>query len=91
MAQIGRGNVTNVWQNLEDVIEGFSPTTDTEYVLQNIGAEDLQICEGTEAPTSERDGFVLTLNKTATLKKEDGVNFYVRAKYNSTVINLGTK
>lgn len=91
MAQIGRGSVTAEWQNLTDVVEGFSPETDTEYELQNIGAEDLQICEGTEAPTPERDGFVLTLNKTATLKKEDGVDFYVRAKYNSTVINLGTK
>ena len=91
MAQIGRGTLTAEWQKLDDVVEGFSPETDTEYVLQNIGAEDVQICEGATTPTAERDGFVLKINKIAILKKESDVDFYVRAKYKSATINLGTK
>lgn len=90
MAQIGRGQLTAQWQKLDDVVEGFSPTTDSMYELQNIGNEDVQICEGEEAPEPERDGFVITHNKSAKLKKEDGLDFWVKAKYNQAFINLGT-
>lgn len=90
MAQIGRGNVTNVWQKLDDVITGFSPVTDSKYELQNIANEELQICEGASAPTDERDGFIVKPYDTAEIKKEDGIDFWVKAKYSSTVVNLGT-
>lgn len=90
MAQIGRGKVTAEWQKLDDVVEGFSPTTDSKYEIQNIANEELQICEGASKPTDERDGFILEVGESAKLKKEEGIDFWVRAKYNSTVVNLGT-
>lgn len=90
MAQIGRGKVTAGWQNLEDVVVGFSPVTDNRYELQNIENEEIQLCEGATAPTDERDGFIVKPYDTAELKKEDGINFYVKAKYKSSTINLGT-
>ena len=90
MAQIGRGSVTNVWQNLEDVIEGFSPEVDSQYQLQNIGARDLLIYEGAEAPTGI-DGFVVGLHKVAKLTKKSADEYwFVRALTDTTVLNLGT-
>ena len=90
MAQIGRGELTAEWQNLTDVITGFSPVTDGKYELQNIGVEEIQVCEGATAPTEERDGFIVRIYDIAELKKEDGINFYVKAKYKSSTVNLGT-
>lgn len=90
MAQIGRGEATKEWQKLDDVVDGFSPETDGRYELQNIANEELQICEGASKPTDERDGFIVKPYDTAELKKEAGIDFWVRAKYNSTIINLGT-
>lgn len=90
MAQIGRGKLTTEWQNLEDVVVDFSPVTDSRYELQNIGNEEIQLCEGATAPTDERGGFIVKPYDTAELKKEDGINFYVKAKYKSSTINLGT-
>lgn len=90
MAQIGRGTLTAEWQNLEDVITGFSPVTDSRYELQNIANEEIQVCEGASAPTDERDGFIVKPYDTAELKKEEGIDFWVKAKYKSSTINLGT-
>ena len=91
MAQIGRGKVTKEWQKLDDVITGFTPVTDKRYELQNIANEELQICEGASKPTEERDGFIVIPYDVAKLTKEEGIDFWVRAKYNSTVVNLGTR
>ena len=90
MAQIGRGKVTAEWQKLDDVITGFTPETDSRYELQNIANEELQLCEGASKPTDERDGFIIKPYDSAELKKESGIDFWVRAKYSSTTINLGT-
>ena len=90
MAQIGRGEATNEWKKLDDVVDGFSPETDGKYELQNIANEELQLCEGASKPTDERDGFIVKPYDTAELKKEAGIDFWVRAKSKSTTINLGT-
>lgn len=90
MANIARVEATNQWQNLEDIIEGFTPEVGSRYELQNIGNEDLQIYEGATAPETERDGFVVPRNLSAKLTKEDGGYWFIRAKYNSTTANLGT-
>lgn len=89
MANIARVTATEQWQNLEDVIEGFSPEVDSQYQLQNIGARALLIYEGTEAPTGV-DGFVVDIHKGAKLTKKDGEYWFVRALTETTAINLGT-
>lgn len=90
MANIARVNVTETWQNLEDVIEGFEPEVDSQYELQNTGARDLLIYEGAEAPTGI-DGFVVQVYKTAKLTKKDGEYWFVRAREaETTTANLGT-
>lgn len=89
MANIARVEATEQWQNLEDVIEGFSPEVDSQYELQNIGARDLLIYEGATAPT-DIDGFVVEIHKTAKLTKKDGEYWFVRALTDTTKINLGT-
>lgn len=89
MANIARVKATEQWQNLEDVIEGFSPEVDSQYQLQNIGARDLLIYEGAEAPT-DIDGFVVGVHKSAKLTKKDGEYWFVRAVTDTAVINLGT-
>lgn len=87
---IARVVVTKQWQNLENLIESFSPADNDKYEIQNIGNEDLQIYEGTTAPTSERNGFVVTHNKSAKWTKESGYYCFVKAKYNQTTINIGS-
>lgn len=89
MANIARVKATTEWQNLEDVIEGFEPEVDSQYQLQNIGARDLLIYEGAEAPT-DIDGFVVGVHKGAKLTKKDGEYWFVRALTETTTINLGT-
>lgn len=89
MANIGRVEVTTTWQNLEDVIEGFSPDVDSQYQLQNVGARDLLIYEGAEAP-EDVDGFFVGVHKSAKLTKKDGEYWFVRTLTETTKINLGT-
>lgn len=89
MANIARVTATEQWQNLEDVIEGFSPEVDSQYELQNTGAGILLIYEGAEAPT-DIDGFVVGLHKVAKLTKKADEYWFVRALTETTTINLGT-
>ena len=90
MANIARVNVTAEWQNLEDVIEGFTPEVDSMYELQNTGARDLLIYEGATAPTGI-DGFVVQVYKTAKLTKKDGEYWFVRTREaETTTANIGT-
>lgn len=90
MANIARVNVTSQWQNLEDVIEGFTPEENSQYELQNTGAKDLLIYEGATAP-ADIDGFVVQVYKTAKLTKKSGEYWFVRTKAEeTTTANLGT-
>jgi hypothetical protein len=90
MANIARVALTKNWQNLEDVIEGFTPSADSKYEIQNVGNEDVQLYEGATAPTEERNGFVIPHNEVAKWTKQDGNYCFAKAKYDQATINVGS-
>lgn len=85
MANIARVTATNEWQKVEDLVEGFTPEADSKYQIQNIGSVSLQIYEGAEEPTNEKDGFVLTLNKGAIYTKKTDEYLFIRSMDNEKV------
>lgn len=75
------------WQNLETLM-GSSLTTDTSYDVQLVKGQQLMIVEGASEPTDPEDGFVLEFNQGLTIKKESGVNVYVKSFNAGCVINI---
>lgn len=90
MANTARVTATQEWQNLEDMIENFAPEAEEKFQLQNVGSKDLQIYEGATAPTEERNGFVIPINKGVIYTKKDGQYCFVKSKENTTVINIAS-
>ena len=89
MANIARLNVeATEWVKVEEEIEGFSPSADDKFQIQNIGSKSLQIYEGASAPTADKDGFVLTINKGAIYTKKSGEYLFVRGLEGLTTLNI---
>lgn len=66
------------WQNLETLLN----TTFTEgssYDVQLVEGRQVIIVEGASEPTEEKDGNILEYNQGCTVKKESGVNIYVKS------------
>lgn len=92
MANIARLDVVATeWIKVEEAIEGFSPSADDKFEIQNIGSKSLQIYEGANAPTTERDGFVLGLWKSATYIKKADEYLFVRGLEGLTTLNIAEK
>lgn len=89
MANIARVEVTETWKKLEEEIEGFTPEVDSQYQLQNTGAGEILVYEGSTAPTGI-DGFVVPLYKGAKLTKKADEYWFVRTVTGKSTINLGT-
>lgn len=75
------------WQNLETLM-GESLTTDQNYDVQLVKGQQLMIVEGASTPTDDEDGYVLEYNQGCTIKKESGVNVYVKSFNAGCVINI---
>lgn len=89
MANIARLDVPSTeWIKVEEAIEGFSPSADDKFEIQNIGSKSLQIYEGATAPTAEKDGFVLGLWESAKYTKKDGEYLFVRGLEDLTTMNI---
>lgn len=78
------------WQNLETLM-GSSMTVGTSYDVQVVKGQinqQVMVVEGASEPTDPEDGFVITFNQGFTVKKESGVNVYVKSFNAGCVINV---
>lgn len=85
MAQIALENLTTTWVEFSDI---ETPTPDTEYWIQNRGADFLLACEGSAEPTTDEG---ICVKPYETLKYVKGTeNLYLRAYRTTCTINVSS-
>lgn len=84
--EVGSAN----WQNLETLMD-TSLTTDTTYSIQVVKGQQVMVVEGASEPTDPEDGYVIGYNQGLDVKKESGVNVYVKSFNAGAVINVAER
>jgi len=85
MAYIGKVEISNEWQKVEDLVKeqvsgqsSFAFLSETKYQLQCEGDYGARLCNAESAPTEQKDGEMVLLSQTAIYEPELGAELYTR-------------